>query len=277
MSVYQPPPRVDTTWQGYADYVNDLAKNAPSPLREHFAAECAVIQPTLRVLGMDTGRPPPVVNTAAAAPPVVTRSPVIDPQDTGGKASPASKPPHFENGGGVGNAGISVFSTKAQNGPLTEEEAWRLAVDVARQLIKDFGFTRAQAAGIVGNLFHESAGMNANVNEFGWRFPEGDGRNFGAPFDNPYGYGWAQWSADRKDAFRAFCSANGLDPASPAANYAFLVHELRTTESKTVPAVLATDTASNAAIVFRQVFERAAMPVDGKRTSAADTIYQGLA
>jgi hypothetical protein len=41
------------------------------------------------------------------------------------------------------------------------------------------------------------------------------------------GWGWAQWTGPRRKAFEAFARANGLDPSSYEANYAFLRHELR--------------------------------------------------
>jgi hypothetical protein len=264
MSAYQLPQLTDTSWRGEADYLINLAVNGPPELRDHFKAELAVIQPTLRALGIDVQLPPELqIKTVLLAPPVL----YVESHD--------QTPPPVKlvtTGGGT----VNLFSKEPQVGPLSEADSWAMADQVARQLMKDFGFTRAQAAGIVGNLFHESVGMNANVNEFNWRYPEGDPRNYGQPFDNVYGYGWAQWSADRKTAYVEFCKENGLNAASPYANYAFLVHELKTSESGTVPAVLATTTVDDAAVVFRKVFERAAMPVDSSRVAAANTIFAGL-
>jgi hypothetical protein len=42
------------------------------------------------------------------------------------------------------------------------------------------------------------------------------------------GFGWAQWTGARRQEFEAWCRDNGLDPASDAANYGYLVHELKT-------------------------------------------------
>jgi hypothetical protein len=165
------------------------------------------------------------------------------------------------------------FSTAPQIGQLSYEEGKRMAINIARQLMIDFpGMTKEQAAGIAGNLWHESAGMNANVNEFG----SSPGSDFGPPNATQFGYGWAQWTGSRKTDYLNYCSAHGLDPSSPAANYEFLKHELRTSESQTLPAIFATSTPEDAAVEFRRVFERATNPVDHARMKAAGEIYAAL-
>ena len=57
-----------------------------------------------------------------------------------------------------------------------------------------FDLTAEQAAGVFGNLGTESAGFMA-FHEKGQ--PEGKG-----------GYGWAQWTADRRIEFFDFCKRN---------------------------------------------------------------------
>ena len=71
------------------------------------------------------------------------------------------------------------------------------------------GFSMAQAAGMLGNIMHESANMTADL-EFG----------------NGIGRGWLQWSFGRRTAFEAWSARNGLSPASAEANSGYLWHEM---------------------------------------------------
>ncbi|NRF67834.1 hypothetical protein HLB44_12645 [Aquincola sp. S2] len=184
---------------------------------------------------------------------------------TGGTSLPTAQP---KPSGPTGNS-TDPLSTEPQKGPLSEAEGKEMAKNVAEQLQKDFGFTPEQAAGIAGNLWHESDGMNANVNEYAYAGNE----PYGQPNSTDKGYGWAQWSYDRKPQFINWCKENGLDPASPAANYGFIKHELENNESATVDAVKGTSTPEDAATMWRKVYERAEDPQDTKRTTAARILY----
>jgi hypothetical protein len=118
------------------------------------------------------------------------------------------------------------------------------APDIMRRLMKDFGFTDVQAAGILGNIGHECAGFRL-MQEVK---PVGGGRG---------GFGWVQWTGSRRRAFEAFCAEKGLEPTSDDANYGFLDRELRTSEKATVPAVRATASLEAAVEAFERKFERA--------------------
>lgn len=83
----------------------------------------------------------------------------------------------------------------------------RLIVD----LQQDFGLTEHQAAGIAGNLAHESGNFTM-LKQIG-----------GSCF------GYSQWCGSRKKAFDRFASRNG-GPTSYAANYGFLARELSSSE-----------------------------------------------
>lgn len=93
---------------------------------------------------------------------------------------------------------------------------------VMARLQRDFGLTRTQAAAIVGNLGHESKGLQA-INEEKPLIPGSRG-----------GFGWAQWTGPRRRAFDAWVAKNGLDPKSDEANYGFLKHELQTTHKHAI-------------------------------------------
>ncbi len=87
------------------------------------------------------------------------------------------------------------------------------------RLMRDLGLTDVQAAGLLGNLGHESGGFR-QLQEIAPRSPGSRG-----------GWGLAQWTGPRRVAMEAWCRARGLDPASPEAGYGYLCAELRTTEA----------------------------------------------
>jgi hypothetical protein len=118
------------------------------------------------------------------------------------------------------------------------------APQVMKQLIADFNFKAFQAAGILGNLGHESVGFQVmqEVN------PIGGGRG---------GYGWAQWTGGRRDAFQGWCQKNGVSMDSDAGNYGFLREELLGSEKAAVEALLETASLEVATEIFEKKFERA--------------------
>lgn len=83
------------------------------------------------------------------------------------------------------------------------------------RLIADFQIMPEDAAAIMGNLGHESAGLTI-LQEIKPVVPGSKG-----------GYGWAQWTGPRRRAFEAYCARTGKDPASDEANYAYLFLELK--------------------------------------------------
>jgi hypothetical protein len=111
--------------------------------------------------------------------------------------------------------------------------------------MSDFGVTREQAAGIVGNLGHESAGLQAGIQELKPRAGRG-------------GLGWAQWTGVRRVAFEKYLVDNGLEATDPEANYGFLKQELLTTHKSALEAVRNTTDTEQATKVFEQTFEKAA-------------------
>ncbi|QRY68659.1 hypothetical protein JVX98_10420 [Ensifer sp. PDNC004] len=89
----------------------------------------------------------------------------------------------------------------------------KLSDNIAERLKRDlqqrFKLSEYQAAAIVGNLDHESGG-------FRYHQEVGVGDRGGA--------GWAQWTGDRRDAFKKY--SEDLDPKSYEANYGYLEKEL---------------------------------------------------
>lgn len=115
-------------------------------------------------------------------------------------------------------------------------------------------FTKAQAAGIVGNLQKES------------------GLNTTAVGDNGTSYGLAQWHNERKTALIQFAKQQGLDPNSVHGQMEYLMHELRTSHNETLQALLKAKTPREAARIFGTKFERPKV-YDSSREDYADKAF----
>jgi len=204
-----------------------------------------------------------------------------DPTDTGGIQQVGSRRTIHgkKRKGGVPSGSFkgafdpssSGFSKKAPTGPLSPEERNKLGAQVMVNLMKDLKLTPKQAAGVAGNLMHESAGMNSNINEIG-KGSEG-------------GFGWAQWTGSRRTAFMNYARAHGLEPGSPAANYGFLVHELKPSkergaseahagsEARALKLLKQETTVEGAALSFSNNYERPGVPHNDERVRHAEALY----
>lgn len=125
-------------------------------------------------------------------------------------------------------------------------------------LMRDFGLASHQAAGVVGNLDHETGGFRF-MQEISPVVPGSRG-----------GYGFAQWTGSRRNDFEAWAKARGLNVSSYEANYGFLKHELTSTsESRVVPKLLAAPTVEEATRIFSQTFLRPGIPHMASRVERA--------
>lgn len=120
-----------------------------------------------------------------------------------------------QDGSGAGRGTGSASTESAQSLPADtptditfNQEGFCKGVDVYNQLRAE-GYSDASAAGMVGNILHESDQFQADI-EYG----SGIGR------------GWLQWSYGRRDNFETYAVANNLDPTTDTANYNFLQYEL---------------------------------------------------
>lgn len=143
-------------------------------------------------------------------------------------------------GGDEKPAGGSGSTAPIQPGSFTDK-----APGIMKRLQEDFDLTKEQAAGIVGNLGHESGGLK-EMQEKNPVVPGSRG-----------GFGWAQWTGPRRRAFEKWAADKGLDPTSDEANYGFLKHELQTTERGALAALRKTDTVQEATMAFEDSYERA--------------------
>ena len=106
-------------------------------------------------------------------------------------------------------------------------------------LQRDFGLTTTQAAGIVGNLAHESGNFTM-LQEIGGGC-----------------YGYSQWCGVRKKAFRVYAAKVGGQQTFEA-NYGFLKHELQTEYAGMLRRIRATTSVDAAAKIFMKEFLRPA-------------------
>lgn len=116
---------------------------------------------------------------------------------------------------------------------------------IMSKLMADLGLGFDDAAAIVGNLGHESAGFKA-LQEIEPTVKGSRG-----------GYGWAQWTGPRRRLYEAYCKRNNLNPASDEANYAFLYVELTGTHKAAIPALRAARSLRDKVVAFEKKYERA--------------------
>lgn len=141
--------------------------------------------------------------------------------------------------------------------PINGKTFAEKAPGIMKNLMKDFGLTKDQAAGLVGNLGHESGGFNS-LQE---KHPIGNG---------PGGYGWAQWTGPRRQQYFEWAKEHKLDPASDAANYGFLKHELQTDYKGTIAALKNTKNRADATSSVERTYEGAGIVNMASRDRYAD-------
>lgn len=122
---------------------------------------------------------------------------------------------------------------------------------VMSALMAKFALKDVQAAGVLGNLGHESGGF-VYLHEIGQ--PEGVG-----------GYGWGQWTGPRRAEFLNWCAMQKLDWRGDAANQGYLIYDLSGEYRSTISALLKCRTLADAVLAFERNYERAGVPAIGDR------------
>ncbi len=129
---------------------------------------------------------------------------------------------------------------------MTAQDTFRSKAPwVMRLLMRDFGISYGDAAAILGNLGHESNGLTT-LQEISPVVKGSAG-----------GFGWAQWTGQRRRDFEAYCRRNGFDPKSDEANYKWLFLDLRGDYASAIRAVRAAPTLDAKVKAFEAVYERA--------------------
>lgn len=144
-----------------------------------------------------------------------------------------------------GPSGVSGATPNSLQGRINE----------AMGFFESQGWTRAQAAGIVGNLQAES-GVDPNR-----------AQNGGGP-----GYGLAQWEAPRQADFKAWAGKD-IHQSTFREQLEFIQHELTTTERGAGNALKGATTASEAAQIFCNKYERPGIPHMETRIANANAIF----
>ena len=162
--------------------------------------------------------------------------------DVGKEASPGER-----RGAGLTTDGsrrpgdpIRSGNPRASTAPIGGAGYQQRAGGVVQRLMADLDLTHDQASGVVGNLGHESAGLQA-INERNPLVPGSRG-----------GFGWAQWTGPRRVEMEKWAADHGLQPSDPEANYGFLKHELENSAvgKKAIAAVRQTSGVEDATKAF---------------------------
>jgi hypothetical protein len=117
------------------------------------------------------------------------------------------------------------------------------------------GLTRAQAAGIAGNMLYES------------------GFNPSAVGDGGTSFGVAQWHNGRGAAMKQWTVSHGYSATSFKGQLEYLWYELNHSESNALNKLRATSTPYDAGMAFCRYFERPAV-INPARGQAADRFYR---
>lgn len=130
-------------------------------------------------------------------------------------------------------------------------------VSHAYKRFTDAGLPSHVAAGLTGNLMQESG-------------PEIDPAAVG---DNGNAFGSPQWNGPRMRAYKAFAAEKGVDPTDFDTQIDYLLHEGKTTEKGAWDAILATQTADEAARVASEKFWRPGTPHLERRIGYATSVF----
>tara|TARA_R110001599_G_C12162250_1_gene652389 strand:+ start:182 stop:964 length:783 start_codon:yes stop_codon:yes gene_type:complete len=125
-------------------------------------------------------------------------------------------------------------------------------------LKKDFSVSNEVAAGMVGNLWHETGGFKF-MQEI-------------KPLAGRGGYQIAQWTGVRRKAFESYVEKLGLDKNSYEAGYGYLKTELMGSEEKNWDLIKEATTVKEAATLTSQKFLRPGKPNLKSRLNAAQDI-----
>jgi len=139
--------------------------------------------------------------------------------------------------------------------------------EVGKNLVQDLeealGITTAQAAGIVGNLDHETGGFKF-MQELKPVVPGSKG-----------GLGFAQWTGPRRVAFEAWGKENNVDLNSYEANRDYLIHEIsNTSEGRFLSELEKSTTVEEATRIVSKKYLRPGIPKMNSRLSRAKSYME---
>lgn len=171
---------------------------------------------------------------------------------------------------GLGEEDIAVDPVTQEIEPPAEdvsnlkvsEKPMQTAFKLIDDLKSNYNMTTEQAAGFVGNLWHETGGFKF-MQELK---PTIKGSKGGLAF--------AQWTGTRRTQFENLLEELGDLPAnSYEGNWAMISEELDTTERGALDKILGTTTVEDAATTTSKFYLRPGKPMLDKRIQDANTIY----
>jgi LysM repeat protein len=161
------------------------------------------------------------------------------------------------SGGGQASGSHAAAAQGPQAASTATPGSQQARINEAMGYFESQGWTHAQAAGIVGNLQAES-GVDPNR-----------GQDGGGP-----GYGLAQWEGPRQAAFKAW-AGHDIHQSTFQEQLQFIQHELTTTESGAGNALKGATTATQAATIVCNKYERPGVPHLDNRIAYANAIFSG--
>ena len=124
-----------------------------------------------------------------------------------------------------------------------------VGINLMKDLKEAYGLTTEQAAGIVGNLAHETGDFKF-MQEIEPVVPGSKG-----------GYGFAQWTGPRRRSFEKWAEENALDISSYEANLGYLMHEIdNTSEGRFMEDLKEAGSAEDAARIVSEQYLRPGKP-----------------
>ena len=155
--------------------------------------------------------------------------------------------------------------------------------DVARAwtfLRAGMGLTAKQAAGVMGNIMHESGASPVNANDNGMGCKKLRDTNYVYSVDDGIAYGIIQWLGSRKQGLLDMANTMGSAVSDYNVQFAFLRKEMETSYSSAWKEITDKDDVENAAKVFCKRIERATWEENqdkNERLNNADKVYNALA
>jgi len=164
---------------------------------------------------------------------------------------------------------VDTQFTYYEDGEAKEGSYYDLATRLSNDLMRDFDLTKEQAAAFVGNLAVETGNF-----KYAQEISPKAGRG---------GYGIAQWTGDRREAFENWAASNNLDINSYEANYGYLKKELSGKDPiignigvNTIRDLKQMDTVESAAEFVSNYFLRPGTPKMKERLSSARSVFSIL-
>lgn len=161
-------------------------------------------------------------------------------------------------GGGAGEPQAGKPTPQGGLVPLEEFGGATTREDTATYVLRVMqahGWSKEQAAGIVGNLLHES---NLNSEALG---------------DNGASFGIAQWNGERRQGLENFAAARGSQANDLNTQLDYVNHELQNAESAAGRALKEARDVDSATRLFSELYERPGKPMMDSRLAHANKLY----